>query len=105
MENKIFTNALLDFYGELLTENQRRICRYYYEEDLSLQEIAELENISRSAVYDTIKRCRHELNHYEEVLHLYENWKKRNALYQKIKAAGNEEVNRLIDACIETEME
>ena len=36
---------LLDFYGEMLTEKQRNCLAYYYEEDLSLSEIAENEGI------------------------------------------------------------
>ena len=40
---------MLDFYGEMLTEKQRNCLAYYYEEDLSLSEIAENEGISRQA--------------------------------------------------------
>ena len=43
---------LLDFYGEMLTEKQRNCLAYYYEEDLSLSEIAENEGISRQGVRD-----------------------------------------------------
>lgn len=52
---------LLDFYGEMLTEKQRNCLAYYYEEDLSLSEIAENEGISRQGVRDSIKRAEAQL--------------------------------------------
>ena len=48
---------LLDFYGELLTEKQRRCFDLHHNEDLSLSEIAELEGISRQGVWDQIRRA------------------------------------------------
>ena len=104
MENKIYTNALLDFYGTLLTEKQRRICDYYFNEDYSLQEIADIEQISRSAVHDVVRRARNEMETYEEKMSLYKNYKKRMKLYQEIKAFGIKEINDLTDQCIDTEI-
>lgn len=105
MENKIYLNSLLDFYGRLLTENQQKICHYYYREDLSLQEIAEIENTSRSAVYDTVKRCRTDLVTYEEKLHLFQSYQTRRQLYEQIRSHGDDETSRLIDACINSEID
>ena len=48
---------LLDFYGEMLTEKQRDMVHYYYNDDLSLAEIAENEGITRQGVRDSIKRA------------------------------------------------
>ena len=87
MLDKITANALLDYYGNLLTERQRTLCRYYFEEDLSYQEIAENEGISRTAVYDTISVSRTQLENYEFVLHLYGNAQRRNALYEALDNA------------------
>ena len=52
---------LLDFYGEMLTEKQRSFLEYYYNDDLSLSEIAENEGITRQGVRDAIKRAESQL--------------------------------------------
>lgn len=105
MENKIYMNNLLDFYGRLLTDKQQEICDYYYRQDLSLQEISEIESTSRSAVYDTVKRCRSDLEGYESKLQLLSSYQTRQKLYQKIYAKGNEEIRKLVDQCIDSEIE
>jgi predicted DNA-binding protein YlxM (UPF0122 family) len=61
---------LADFYGPLLTEKQRNVWDLHYEQDLSLVEIAELEKISRQAVYDLLKRTEKILQEYEVKLGL-----------------------------------
>lgn len=61
---------LYDFYGELLTENQKSIYEDAVLNDLSLSEIAEEKGITRQCVHDTIRRCNRILEGYEEKLHL-----------------------------------
>lgn len=63
---------LYDFYGELLTEHQKKIYEQFVLEDFSLSEIAVEQGISRQGVFDLIKRCNKLLNGYEEKLHLVE---------------------------------
>ena len=63
---------LLDFYGDLLTDKQRDSLDYYYNEDLSLGEIAANLGISRQGVRDNIKRAEAVLFELEEKLHLAE---------------------------------
>ena len=62
--------VLLDFYGEMLTEKQREVVGAYYNEDLSLAEIADDKNISRQGVRDSIKRAEQQLMDMEERLGL-----------------------------------
>lgn len=61
---------LKDFYGPLLTPKQQDIMNLYYENDLSLTEIADIRNVTRQAVYDIIKRAEKTLEEYEQRLGL-----------------------------------
>lgn len=73
MENFVYYNSLYDVYSELLTVKEKESFSDYYQEDLSLAEIAENKNISRSAVQKTIKTVIEKLENYESKLHIYEN--------------------------------
>ena len=72
MKEFVYYNDLFDIYGLLLTEKEQDTFRDYYQEDLSLSEIAEENNISRAAVQKTIKNVLDKLNYYEEKLHLFD---------------------------------
>ena len=61
-------NRLLDIYGRLLTKQQFEIMSDYYYCDLSLSEISELRNISRTAVSDAIKTATKKLDKFEKSL-------------------------------------
>ena len=61
---------LLDFYGPLLTEKQRDIYEWYYQQDLSLGEISEVASVSRNAVHDLVSRTDKKLERYEQALGL-----------------------------------
>ena len=61
---------LLDFYGDMLTEKQREVVECYYNEDLSLAEIAEEKGITRQGVSDALRKARAQLIDYEEKLGL-----------------------------------
>ena len=63
-------SVLLDFYGPVLTDKQRVILTEYYDEDLSLAEIAENLGITRQGVRDGIKRAEQQLLEMEERLGL-----------------------------------
>ena len=63
-------NQLFDIYENLFTEHQIQIFQSYYQDDLSLKEIAEDLNISRNAVFDVLKRVEILLEDYESKLHL-----------------------------------
>ena len=61
---------LFDIYGEMLTQKQQDFIGYYYNDDLSLAEIAENEGITRQGVRDAIKRAEAQLLFFEEHLGL-----------------------------------
>ena len=97
-------SMLYDFYGELLTEHQKRIYEDVVFNDMSPSEIAREEGITRQGVHDLIKRCDKILGEYEEKLHLVEkfmNTKKDIELIKQIsdKCKKNNDV-KLIDEII-----
>ncbi|MDR2752952.1 MAG: DNA-binding protein [Oscillospiraceae bacterium] len=75
---------LLDFYGELLTEKQREFLDYYYNEDLSLAEIAANEGISRQGVRDAIKRAEKQLTEMDGCLALAQRFEDMRSGLQEI---------------------
>ena len=68
MEKNVEVSILLQIYGNLLTENQVSVLDDYYNNDLSLSEIAENYNITRQAVRDNIKKGEQKLFEFEEKL-------------------------------------
>ena len=94
MEKIVQQTLLYDFYGELLTEHQRRIYEDAVFNDLSLSEIAREAGISRQGVHDLIRRCDRTLEGYEEKLGLI-------AKFQKTKEKV-EEIHRLTREFSET---
>ena len=72
MEEFVYYNNLFDVYGSLLTEKEQTTFKDYYQEDLSLSEIANENNVSRAAVQKTIKTVLDKLKYYEDMLHVYD---------------------------------
>ncbi len=70
MSKNLKISELLDYYGLLLTDKQREAVEYYYNDDLSLGEIAENLNISRQGVRDSIKRAEAVMTEAEDKLGL-----------------------------------
>ena len=68
MEEKIKIRILFGIYGKLLTEKQYELLNDYYNNDLSLSEIAENNNITRQAVNDVINKGKNKLIEIEEKL-------------------------------------
>lgn len=80
MKNQAYRMALLfDFYGEMLTERQKEFYDLYYNEDLSLTEIAENYHMSRQGVRDAIVRAEATLNELEEKTGIIRRFQERTA--------------------------
>lgn len=82
-------NLLLDFYGSLLTDHQIEILDDYFKEDLSMNEIAENNNISKAAVSDIINRALKQLTEYENKLNLISNNQKLDKIVDELNKAGD----------------
>ena len=72
MEKILRQSLLYDFYGELLTEHQKKIYEDVVMNDMSYSELADIYGISRQGIYDMIKRCDRLLEGYEDKLKLVE---------------------------------
>lgn len=83
-------SRLLDYYGELLTDKQRDFMDLYYNEDFSLAEISEHENITRQGVRDGIKHAEQRLIEFEEKLGLVEKSEVYYALNSKVTALAED---------------
>ena len=72
MEKNVEISMLLQIYGKMLTDKQYELLNDYYNNDLSLSEIAENINITRQAVRDNLKKGENKLFEYEEKLRIME---------------------------------
>lgn len=81
MNEFVYYSELYHIYGFLLTDNQKEIFSLYYDENLSLSEIAEYKKVSKSYVGKIVDETRDKLDYYEKNLHHYE-------LLQKIEKAN-----------------
>lgn len=104
LEEKVIISLLLDYYGGLLTEPQRNMLSYRYNDDLSLAEIAEQEGITRQGVRDAILRGVKTLYEYEDKLRLRSRIdslrNQLNDLYNLKAVANDEEIKSRLDHII-----
>ena len=100
VENSIKISILLEIYGKLLTEKQCDLLNDYYNNDLSLAEIAENENITRQAVRDNLKKGEKKLFDYEEKLGIM----KKNMLQEEQIANILSEINTLTESSTDSEI-
>lgn len=101
LEEFVETANLLDIYSELLSGKQKEYMIDYFENDLSLSEIAKNNNVSRQAIYDNIKRGVAVLNDYENKLGFY--YRKKRILENLEDLRENfsiEKLDRIIDEII-----
>ena len=88
MLDKVEGNLLFDFYGSLLTEHQKEVLDDYFNDDLSMSELADEYEVSKSAISDLIKRCLNQLEEYESKLHLIKQARSLDELIDKMEKDG-----------------
>ena len=94
MEEKIKMSILCSIYGKLLTEKQYEILNDYYNNDFSLSEIAENNEITRQAVKDVINKSNDKLLEYENKLSFMDKMLKQKACVKEIKDDLNKLQNK-----------
>lgn len=97
IEKVVEIGVLFDFYGKLLTSRQISIIELFYIHDLSLAEIGEELDISRQAVYDTLKRSEKKLYEYEENLGLVYEFQKNKVAIKSIIRISKDIIDYLED--------
>lgn len=91
MKNQTYRMTMLyDFYGELLTERQKEFFDLYYNDDLSLSEIAENAGISRQGVRDVIVRAEGIMQGFEDKTGLIRRFEEMRGHIDAIEAAAAE---------------
>ena len=99
-EKNLTVSDLLDEYGAVLTERHRVLLNYYYNEDLSLAEIATLVGISRQGVRDGIKKAEEELFFLERGLALLQRSEQTRAAAREILADCSDETRSAVVALL-----
>jgi predicted DNA-binding protein YlxM (UPF0122 family) len=97
LEKTELMNNLLDLYGKLLTDNQLNVMELYYMNDLSLSEIAEELSITRSAVFDTVKKASAMLEMYESKMGLLLKEKDKKMLIDNLEKLSIDEIKERIE--------
>lgn len=97
LDKRTYYNILFSYYSNLFTEHQQNMFKSYYEYDYSLQEIADEENITRSAVGDALNKVCKKLEEYEELLHLYADDKKLKESLELLKHHTDKEGLKIIE--------
>ena len=95
MKSQAYRMALLyDFYGDVLTPRQKEFYDLYYNEDLSLSEIAENNGITRQGVRDVIVRAEAILTDLEDKTGLIKRFHAMHKQLQEVEAAAQDILNR-----------
>ena len=90
-------SRLFDIYGNLLTDKQRESFGLYFNEDLSITEIAEENGVSRAAVHDALKTAEKALMEYEKRLGLLAKKERLEEAIQSIKQSLGEAQSKEIE--------
>ncbi len=101
MDKHIEISMLWQIYGKLLTDKQYKVINDYYNNDLSLSEIAENYHISRQGVRDIIMKGESKLFEYEEKLAIMKKTQKQEDQIQLILSQLSEIKDNSSDKKIE----
>lgn len=112
-EKNMNISLLLDFYGDVLSDKQREILDLYYNEDLSLAEIAESNGLTRQGVRHVIKKAEEELTVLESKLGLANRFITLGTAYETIAErlltvctlVANDAAKEKIIECLQAEAE
>ena len=83
MEKFVYYGELFGIYKDLLASNVQSIFSNYYEDNLTLQEIADNLGVSKSYIGNIIKKSEKKLDNLEDTLHIYHNNKRLNEALEK----------------------
>lgn len=98
MEEKIKIGILLNLYGNLLTKTQKKYMELYYNDDFSLSEIGENENITRQAVRTILVKSKNKLYEYEKNLHFMKKEEKIKQMLESLKTTNlNKEQQNIVE--------
>ena len=76
---------LMDLYGQVLSDRKRELLDYYYNEDYSLAEIAEITGISRQGIRESVKKSEAELHALDDSLQLIRRTQVLDARISKVR--------------------
>lgn len=103
LSKKEYIINLYDVYKDLLTEKQKDYFESYYYNDMSLSEIASEHNVSRNAVFSSLKQIENSLNEYEEKLNLNKKHEMLQEIIFKYENNTNEDILNIIKVLKEME--
>lgn len=100
MAKNLGITVLLDVYGNLITDKQRDFLYDYYNEDLSLSEIAENSGISRQGVRDAVKRAENQLLEFEEKLGFIRRSREISSILDEIRDCAEQIYNENLNGAL-----
>ncbi len=100
-EDKLYISKYNDYYGSMLTKYQSQLISMYYDEDLSLNEIASQLGISPQGVRDALKRAENTLEKMEDKLMLVKKVDSAKilleSLYNEVPQNKQEEIKKVLE--------
>ncbi len=97
MDRFLHYNNLFSIYKDLLTDKEKEMFSMYYQDDLSMSEIADNEEVSRSRVGNVIKTVEEKLDNYESIIHKQ---KMLDSIQKCIKMSDLEEIRANLERII-----